>query len=70
MPLAPTGNDSGAPQFWHGTSPPAISSLRPHDSQTTACAPHFVIMGSRPGDGRDRDTAPGPVFEYRQRMGS
>ena len=42
MPLAPTGNDSGAPQVWHGTSPPAMSSFVPHDSQTTAFAPGIV----------------------------
>ena len=38
MPLTPTGNDSGAPQVWHGVWPPAMSSLRPQDSQTTALA--------------------------------
>ena len=36
MPLLPTGNDSGAPQVRHGTSPPTMSSFVPHDSQITA----------------------------------
>src|ERR1700689_3447701 len=46
MVLVPTGNESGAPQFWHGNSPPAMSSLRPQDSQMTCCAPGTVFSSS------------------------
>ncbi len=53
MAVVPTGNDSAAPQFGHGVSPPAMSSLRPQDSQTTAFAPGSVVSSAPPPAGLD-----------------